>query len=234
MTRPWRLLAALSIPVAAGGALWYWPPQTRSAVTPAIAVFLVASWASYALSFVPVRLAAPLYKLIAPTWHAHSDTRPTVGLGADERASWSRRSTNPVLLGLAAAFVVVTANPHRPLTSLGLVAFAAGPAAASTLDVRVDHRGVVVRPWPAGRLARHVPLDKITQANTVDVTAWPWAWGRRWIPAERTWAYIAHSGPALHLSLQSGESLLVTVNDAHSAAGLVNDLRDRDRHTTQG
>ena len=96
-----------------------------------------------------------------------------------------------------------------------------------TWTVRVDARGVRVRsvigvPWVS------IPLDQITSADVIEVQALAQygGWGIRWALNGRI-GVIVRSGEALEVHRAKGLDLVVTVDDAGTAAALLNALVTR-------
>jgi hypothetical protein len=168
----------------------------------------------------------------------NDDSRlPTVGLRAGEAAQWISdcRSTWawPLVAGSTAVtvgFLVVALVGGS--SGLGLVGFVGSVLAVSILaftSIRVsaDRRGLRVEygpfPWPRTR----VPLDAIVAAHTeADAIPTQWGgWGYRgslWLTGRA--AIVLRRGPALRLDLRHGRTLLVTVDDPATGAGVLNDL----------
>jgi hypothetical protein len=115
-----------------------------------------------------------------------------------------------MVVGLAALIAVL----------IGLLSF---------VVVQVDERGVTVRSplgWPRTR----VPLDEIVRADVTpvkplrDFGGWGWRVGR----GGRV-GIVLRAGEALLVERTGDRSLVVTVDGAPTAAGLVNALADRSR-----
>lgn len=85
---------------------------------------------------------------------------------------------------------------------------------------------MTVRWGPTGLLRTTVPLRDIVRAEAIDVSPMEWGgWGYRgsqWLLGRA--AIVMRAGPGLRLDLRSGRVLAVTVDDAGTAAGLLNDL----------
>lgn len=103
------------------------------------------------------------------------------------------------------------------------------------VTVTVDSCGLDVRTrLPLLRrldsVAQRVPLDRIVSADVTDVRALSQfgGWGYRLGSGGRS-GFILRSGDALQVTRADGSVLVVTVDDAHQAAGRINSLLDRVR-----
>ncbi|MEU5614227.1 DUF1648 domain-containing protein [Streptomyces sparsogenes] len=151
-------------------------------------------------------------------------------LGKGEVASWTRTVTSRVLLAVGLALVgagailafAVSPGSGLPMTIMGVIA-----VLLSACRVTVDRRGLTVAP-PVVRLPRlRVPLGRIEEATSRPVDAFGdfGGWGYR-IRAGRS-GLVMRSGDALCLRLTTGKEFVVTVDDARTAAALLNTLVDR-------
>jgi hypothetical protein len=156
-------------------------------------------------------------------------------LAPAERASWMRTtSARPGLLwGLAGVTVVVIASSTWAIVSSGgrLWALSLIPVVVMiavfgtfTWTVRVDARGVRVRN-SLGFPTFSIPLDDVASASAEQVGAVGefGGWGIRF-GGSHSMGIIVRSGDALRVNRRSGRSLVVTVDDAQSAAALLNGL----------
>jgi hypothetical protein len=94
--------------------------------------------------------------------------------------------------------------------------------------VRVDARGLRIRSV-LGIPVVHIPLDQVTSADVVDVQALSQygGWGIRFALNGRL-GVIVRSGEALEVHRRKGLDVVVTVDDAGSAAALLNGLVQRE------
>ncbi|MGW2567586.1 hypothetical protein [Streptomyces sp. NPDC001537] len=153
----------------------------------------------------------------------------SVGLRPGEKAVWVRGVGPRWLIGagVLGAAVVVAAGvlgwaPGFWLWPVGLLlAVMAGSRAI------VDGGGLTIRPplLPAPRI--HIPLQRIDRAWTAELRPLPdlGGWGYRITKGRRGLAL--RSGQALWLGLDDGREFVVVVDDAATAAGLLNDLLAR-------
>ena len=158
---------------------------------------------------------------------------PRERLSPQEQAAWiGRTEAGP---GIAVGIVVVA-------VTIGLVLFTrmwgmlvvpalllVSMAAMFSFVVRVDRTGLAVHSalgWPRTR----VPLDEVVRADVIQVRplrefgGWGWRVGR----GGRV-GIVLRAGAALLVERTGGRSLVVTVPDARTAAGLLNALADRER-----
>ncbi|MEU0339608.1 DUF1648 domain-containing protein [Streptomyces bobili] len=154
----------------------------------------------------------------------------SVGLRPGEKAVWVR-SVGPqwlIAAGVLAAVVAVVAGvlgwaPGFWLWLVGLlVAMMAGAR------VSVHGGGLTIR-LPLFRVPRiHIPLQRIDRAWAAEVRPLPdlGGWGYRVAKGRRGLAL--RSGQAVWLELDDGKQFVVAVDDAATAAGLLNDLLARD------
>lgn len=176
---------------------------------------------------------------LVPWWSVPDDPDGRAGalaLGADERAAWSRPVVSggfmlAVSVGAVAVMGIVTVLVRQwwalPLGAV-LVAFAGSMHSAR---VTVDRRGVTVRSrlgWPRF----HTALAGIARADVVHVNALRdfGGFGIRISvmgPHRGTRGLVLRSGEALRLTRVDGSRELVVVDDAETAAGLVNGLLQR-------
>ncbi|MCR6485297.1 hypothetical protein M8542_20930 [Amycolatopsis sp. OK19-0408] len=172
-------------------------------------------------------VAAVVGGLPSPVLETSSE-RPSVGLRPGQRAYWSGRAENPAMLwwlvAVPAAIAFVPAGLTWPMAIW--IALVAGFVAAMTyrLKATVDAKGVTIRfglgfPW------RHIALSHLREATTRELSTFgDTGLGLRFNPVTGTTAYKVRGGPALVLSLASGRTVLVSVDDPETGAGLVNDL----------
>ncbi|MBL1114968.1 DUF1648 domain-containing protein [Streptomyces sp. 110] len=155
---------------------------------------------------------------------------PRLPLAKGEAATWTRSVGSPVLLAVGAG-----------TTLLGAVLVAVGPGTGAWLiviglictplarcRVTVDRRGLAVASWFAPRPRMRIPLDRIERATSREAAALSLGgWGYR-IRGGGS-ALVFRSGDALFLTLATGREFAVTVDDAATAAALLNTLIERDR-----
>ncbi|MFE2183780.1 hypothetical protein [Streptomyces sp. NPDC059455] len=155
---------------------------------------------------------------------------PRLPLAKGEVATWTRSVGSPVLLAVGAG-----------TTLLGAVLVAVGPGTGALLiviglictplarcRVTVDRRGLAVASWFAPRPRMRIPLDRIERATSREAAALSLGgWGYR-IRGGGS-ALVFRSGDALFLTLATGREFAVTVDDAATAAALLNALIERDR-----
>jgi hypothetical protein len=168
-----------------------------------------------------------------PTNAAVPAEAPRIQLGPGERAAWiSHTSIRTVLLVavpvvLVLVGVVVLTQLWALLIVNGVVIV--GLAASSAFVVRIDRAGLTLRSalgWPRYR----VPLDEVVRADVTEISpltdfgGWGWRIGR----GGRV-GLVLRKGPALLVERTAGRSIVVTVDDAVTAAGLLNALADRSR-----
>ncbi|GGR52992.1 hypothetical protein WEB32_28410 [Streptomyces netropsis] len=167
---------------------------------------------------------------------------PSVGtallpLGDAETASWSRVTGSRVLpltgmLVLTAGLVVgITTGwlPAVPLLVTGV------PLALLTgARITADRRGITVTPTLAPWPRLNVPLERIAEAGhrPVNPVRDFGGWGYRARPGAS--GIVLRSGDALSARLTTGSEFVVTVDDAATAAALLNALADRERRSPAG
>lgn len=166
---------------------------------------------------VPVDVVAPIP---APS---------TTGLRPGERFYWSGSTQAawwfpPAVsaIGVASASAAfVTGAPTVLLLALGVLL----PLLAlltSRANLTVTPAGVTAR-LNARYPRRAVPVAAIAGAEAIDVVPLRWGgWGWRVTP--KATALIVRRGEGVRLRLSSGRDLVVTVDDAATAASLINDL----------
>lgn len=141
-----------------------------------------------------------------------------------EAVVWSGRATaEPWLAGLAGAIVlaggwfVLVEELWATVVLVGV-----GLLVASLLRVRVSvgPAGVVARSGPFGLLRQRVALTDVAAVRAEDVEPLAYGgWGYRLVPGVR--ALIVRSGPGLHVERVDGPDLVVTVDGAAEAAGVL-------------
>lgn len=161
-----------------------------------------------------------------------------IAVAAQERVAWlGHASTSRWLwllplapLGILVALVVGgEASAAAIWIVVGVTVITVVAMLASTaFSILVDGRGLTVRStlgWP--RLS--VPVHEISSATVIEVS--PIAdfggWGLRRRPGAT--GVVTRAGEALEITRDGGGSLVVTVDDAATAAGLLIGLRDRAR-----
>lgn len=158
-----------------------------------------------------------------------TDRPPSAGLPPGTRdAVWEGSSANRglALLGAAIAGACMLASP---LVSWWLVLPGAAVLAAllttSVLHVRCDASGLTVRYGLLGWPVQRISLDSIAVAHAIDLDPAQWGgWGYRWAPAQNGTAAVTRRGPAIVVERPDGRRLAVTVDDAVTGAGVLNDL----------
>ena len=168
-----------------------------------------------------------------PTTEPIDRFAPRVDLAAGERVHWIgvAQSTTAMLVGLAAVALVIALVALTHLWALLIVVLLLTTLVAvmSSVVVRIDEGGVTIRSslgWPRTR----IPLDEIVRADVTmvrplrDFGGWGWRVGR----AGRI-GVVLRAGEALLVERTGDRSVVVTVDNAGVAAGLVNALADRAR-----
>ncbi|MFI2076442.1 MULTISPECIES: hypothetical protein [Streptomyces] len=162
---------------------------------------------------------------------------PRLTLGDAETAGWTQVTGSRVLpvtgaLILAAGIVVCVTTGWAP--ALPLLLTGTPMTVLTSARVTADRRGITVTPslvpWP--RL--NVPLERITEAGhrTVNPLRDFGGWGYRARPGAS--GIVLRTGDAISARLTTGSEFVVTVDDAATAAALLNTLADRERRTSAG
>lgn len=141
-----------------------------------------------------------------------------------EAVVWSGRATaEPWLAALAGAIVLAGGwfVLVEELWATGVLV-AVGVLVGSLLRVRVSvgPAGVVARSGPFGLLRQRVALAEVARVTAEEVEPLAYGgWGYRVVPGAR--ALIVRSGPGLHVERVDGPALVVTVDGAAEAAGVL-------------
>lgn len=154
-------------------------------------------------------------------------------IGRTEQVSWSRTvRSRPVLLVAAALAVagvgLVVAGPSGS-PSIGAVVLVGLGAALALLHgsarVTVDRRGLRVALGPLGWPRIVIPAADVASAVAADVSALGdfGGWGYKVWPGST--GVLLRSGPAIVVTRRSGRRFTVTVDDATTAAELLNGVR---------
>ncbi|MFW0786751.1 DUF1648 domain-containing protein [Gordonia sp. CPCC 206044] len=164
------------------------------------------------------------------------DDAPRIALADDAQFMWTRTVTSsPVVSVIAAGTLVIVAVLALVLrTWLGaavLVLVLAVCLLFWSIRVTVDRSGVSVR-GPLGWPRRRIPATEIDRADVVDVRALAGFGGfgyRISIRGELKGAkgFVLRSGPALELWRTDGRREVIVVDDASTAAALVNHVLRR-------
>ncbi|WP_234442186.1 DUF1648 domain-containing protein [Streptomyces sp. NRRL S-1448] len=170
--------------------------------------------------------------------HPESGGEPRLDLPPGTAAGWSRTVSSPLMavLGgvLFCAGLVLGVLVGWPALSLILAGVLVLPFAS--VRVTVDRRGLTVAPTllPSRLRIRRVPLDRIAQATGRPIAALReyGGWGYR-IRSGGS-GLILRSGDGIVVTLTGGRTFAVTVDDAATAAALLNTYADRARSQQGG
>jgi hypothetical protein len=160
----------------------------------------------------------------------------SVGLGATERAAWVGGARNRGfgaggIAALALAAVAYALGNTPTAITLALAGILLVPFAE--LQVRVDDRGLAIGFGPAAWPRVHVALADIRSARRLDISPMKHGgWGYRGsLTVFGKAAAIVRGGDGLEVELDGNRTLIVSTDDAATAAGLLNDLvRRREQH----
>jgi hypothetical protein len=193
---------------------------------------LLASFAGAAIAAVLAALAVPK-DARQPTTRAVDADAPRARLGAGQLTTWTGHASSPAALAIAVALTVLLlalAVFTQLWATLVLDVLAVGLVASmSSFDIRVDQTGVTIR--SAIGLPRYrIPLDEVVRADVTEVSpmrdfgGWGWRVGR----GGRV-GIVLRKGAGLLIERTGGRSIVVTVDGAATAAGVINALADRAR-----
>lgn len=155
---------------------------------------------------------------------------PRLDLAGTEVAGWSRTTTSTALY--VVGFAVLVAAPVVGLlagwsATPGLLFGGLLVVALGGLRVTADRRGVTITPPLVPYPRMRIPLERIREADSRHVAALRefGGWGYRMRAGAG--GLVVRSGEALSLRLAGGKEFVVTVDDATTAAALLNALVDR-------
>ncbi len=160
---------------------------------------------------------------------------PSAGIGPGRTAVFMGSATAPlwnlgalvfVCIGVAVTLgASVLVGGSLILTGLVFVPF-------SSLRVRAGLSGVHIEYGPFQWPRQHVDMERIVSADAIDLRPLEHGgWGYRGsLNLMGKAAIVIRGGDALDLRLTNGQRLIITVDDARTAAGLINDLKS---HTGQ-
>jgi hypothetical protein len=194
-------------------------------------------------SYVPVVVALPgivvglgaatiVWRAVPHRWPAPGERRlPSEGLRADERAVWAGHAGwSPLLPFAVAILALLLLSVVRAWSAvIPLLVIALGLTAFCSVKVTADRRGLRIRygwlPWPTTTIS----LSEIRRADAIDLRPMEWGgWGYRGSRrAMGRAALVLRRGSAIKLDLADGSTFAVTVDDAATGAGVLNDLRTR-------
>jgi len=195
---------------------------------------------------VALAAAALAYAVGSRAWRdvqpAAAPQGPTLALTAGERAYWSGSASNRWLLAVAAylplqALAVLAMFSHQRMLpvwlGLHIVVFVVLEL-FSRIRVTIDGRGVTVRYGHLGLWTQRVPLERIAGAQAIELDpiahgGWGYRGSRRLFGKA---SIVVRSGPAVRLDLRGGQRLFITVDDAATAARLLNGLIGRQSPST--
>lgn len=171
-----------------------------------------------------------------PTSAPVPDGVPRLDLSPGEQATWVRRVAPrrfELVLGALVAFsVAIGAVSGQWVFAAVLGVLLLGVlATALHWTVTVDGTGLTARTLV--RVPRfHVPLDEVEAADVVDIDPMGdfGGWGLRTGLDGRT-GIVMRRGEAIRVRRTGGREVVVTVDDAGTAAGLLNTLAGRSRST---
>lgn len=192
-----------------------------------------------ALAFALATVAAALVALATPNGPVGAAVGPVpadavrLPLSGDERVVWFQRPRGGP--GLAIGFLAAAATAVAAVTSedwwlllvtAGLVVLM---GAMFSWVVRVDETGLRIRS-AIGFPRTTIPLDEVAQARATTVRCFPefGGWGWRTAMDGRT-GILLRSGETLEITRTDDSVFVVTVDDAATAASLLNSLADRVR-----
>ncbi|MEU9123549.1 DUF1648 domain-containing protein [Streptomyces sp. NPDC048506] len=166
---------------------------------------------------------------------------PRLDLPAGTTAGWSRtigsRPLNVLGALMLCAGVVVVVRADA-LTGAFLLASASVVLGLTSVRVTVDRRGLTLAPLlilPASRIRfRRIPLERVVEATSrpINCLADLGGWGYRILPGRSGLAL--RSGDGIVIRLTNGREFMVTVDDAATAAALLNTYADRARSQQGG
>jgi hypothetical protein len=195
---------------------------------PDVGILMLIGCASAAVVGVGAWLVLPKWSRADPAWRPASP----MPLAVDERAVWLGSARFPVwmiatilvpVLLLSAGSSWVAAHRGGAAWLLLAIPLLVLVALLSSTDwrIRVDDAGLRVRSI-VGFPRWTIPLDDIAEAGTTSVTAVGdfGGWRIRWASRRRV-GIITRSGSALEVRRRDGSSLVITVDDAASAAALL-------------
>ena len=182
------------------------------------------------LAVVAAALVSRAARRLEPARASDPRARPSIGLGATERAVWAAGAKNQVLLVIAVMVAIggvgtwAAGGPWTPVVSC--LAIAVAVTALAEIHVRVDDRAMTIAFGPLGFPRMKIGVDRITHAEKMMVQ--PMAnggWGYRGsLTALGRAAVVVRGGEGLRLALRDNKTMVVTVDDAETGAGLINDL----------
>ncbi|MCK9795723.1 DUF1648 domain-containing protein [Isoptericola sp. 4D.3] len=150
-----------------------------------------------------------------------------------ERAVWLQRTTGGTGLAVGVVAVLGTAvlaiTTGEPTMLVVPAVLALTFVAMFAFTVRVDATGLTVRST-AGWPGTHVPADEVVRASVARVSPLRefGGWGWR-IARDGRVGVVLRAGEALLVERTGGRSFTVTVDDAATAAALLNTMADRAR-----
>lgn len=187
-------------------------------------------WGVLLLVVIPLAIASAVARFvggIVPKVNHRDAAR--LGLGEGEVAVWVGRTMVrwPLLLGaLGISFAVAMALMGQVwIAWVGLVLVVIALATYS-LTVTVDARGLGLQWGLFGWPRQMIPIDRIVVASVEDIKPAQWGgWGYRGsLRLFGRAAAVLRAGEGLVCDLADGARFAVTVDDAATAAGLLNDL----------
>ena len=192
-----------------------------------------------ATAFAVATVVAALVYVLTPSGQPATDAvavpvdASRLPLADGERAVWFQRARGGagIVVGFVAAAATMataaaTADWWMLLVPAGLVVLV---AAMFSWVVRVDEAGLSVRST-LGVPRTTIPLDQVARASATTVRCFAefGGWGWRTARDGRT-GILLRSGEALEVTRTDGSVFVVTVDDAETAASLLNTLADRVR-----
>lgn len=190
---------------------------------------------------VPLAAAAGAYLLASRVWTdvrtAAPASAPGLALAAEARVFWTGDASNRWLLIIGGALLVQAAALPLALPRIRAlpVLLAVHVLVFVTLElfsrirVTIDGRGIAVRYGHLALWTRRLPLERIVAARAITLDALEHGgWGYRGgLLVFGKASIVVRSGPALRLDLSGGKKLFITVDDASTAAQLLNGLLER-------